>query len=113
VCSSRGLLTGLAWACCSRGIRHAWCGLVVVFTHALRGIVVLAVSVSSQSLTRLVWARCSRGILHAWHGLIAVFSHALRGFVVLLRGGGRSAGLQVERGRSVERDNIPFRSNAR
>jgi len=110
---------------------------VAVFSQALRGLVVLAVSVtpgvvSSWSshtpcggslfsqypsrrslLTHLVWARCSRGILHAWRGLIAVFSHALRGFVVLLRGGGRSAGLQVERGRSVERDNIPFRSNAR
>jgi len=97
----------------SRGIRHARCGLVVVFSHALRGLVVLAVSVrpgvvSSRSshmpymgslvswypsrpawsrrglLTRLAWARCSRGIRHTLRGLVAVFSHALRGLVVLI-----------------------------
>jgi len=61
-------------------------------------------------LTHLVWARCSCSIRHARHGLVAVFSHTLCGFVVLIGGGGRSAGSQVERGRSVERDNIRLRS---
>ena len=61
-------------------------------------------------LTRLAWACCSRGIHHTWHGLVAVFSHALRGLIVLLGGGGRSAGSQVERGRSVERYNMQLRS---
>ena len=63
--------------------------------------------------TRLAWVRCSRGIRHAWRGLVAVFSHTLHGFVVLIGGGGRSAGSRVERVRSVERDNIRFRSNVR
>ena len=35
------LLTRLAWARCSRGIRHAQHGLIVVFSHVLHGIVVL------------------------------------------------------------------------
>jgi len=47
VWSRRSLLTHLAWACCSRGIRHAWRGLVAVFSHTLHGLVVLAVSVMS------------------------------------------------------------------
>jgi len=57
-----------------------------LFSHALRGLVVLAVSVtpgvvSSRLfshalrgfvvLTRLAWARCSRGIRHARRGLFA------------------------------------------
>ena len=46
VWSRRGLLTRLAWARWSRGIRHARRGLVAVFSHALRGLVVLAVSVT-------------------------------------------------------------------
>jgi len=37
----RSLLKCLAWARCSRGIRHAWCGLVAIFSHALHGFVVL------------------------------------------------------------------------
>jgi len=88
-----------------------------LFSHALRGLVVLAISVtpgvvSSRSsltpcvgslfshalrgfvvVTRLAWARCARGIRHARRGLVAVFPHALRGLVVRLVGfGGRSAG---------------------
>jgi len=43
--SRRGPLTCLAWAGCSRSIRHAWHGLVTVLSHALCGLVVLAVSV--------------------------------------------------------------------
>jgi len=39
--SRRGLLTHLAWAHCSHGIHHAWHGLITVFSHALRGLVVL------------------------------------------------------------------------
>jgi len=65
--SHRGLLTRLAWARCSRGIHHAWRGLVAIFSHAF------------------AWARCSCGIRHAWRGLVAVFSHALPGLVVLIR----------------------------
>ena len=61
-------------------------------------------------LIRLTWVRCSRGICHAWHCLIVVFSHTLRGFVVLYGVGGRSAGSRVERGRSVERDNMRLQS---
>jgi len=45
VWSPHGLLTHLVWARCSRGIRHSWCGLLTVFSHALCGLVVLAVSV--------------------------------------------------------------------
>ena len=63
-------------------------------------------------LTRVAWARCSHGIRHAWCGLVAVFSHALRGFVVLIRGGSRRAGSRVERGRSVESDNMQLQSIA-
>ena len=63
-------------------------------------------------LTHLAWARCSRSIHHVCHGLVAVFSHALHGFIVLIGGGGRSTGSWVERGRSVERDNIRLRSIA-
>jgi len=110
--SRRGPLTRLAWARCSRGIRHARHGLVAVLSHALCGFVVFAVSVtpgvvSSRSfhmscvgslfsryllrpawsrhgpLTRLAWARCSHGICHARRGLVAVLSHALCGLVVL------------------------------
>ena len=120
--SLHGLLTRLAWARYSRGICHVWCGLFAVFSHALCGLVVLAVSVtpgvvSSRSPHRLAWARCSHHIHHAWRGLVAVFSHALRGLVVLLGGGGPSAGSWVERGRSVERDNrlrvlFPFYQSA-
>ena len=39
--SHYGLLTCLVWARCSCGIRHAWCGLVTVFSYALHGLVVL------------------------------------------------------------------------
>jgi len=56
-------------------------------------------------LTCLAWACCSCGIRHAWHGLVAVFSYTLHGVVVLIGGACRSAGSQVERGRSVENDN--------
>ena len=63
-------------------------------------------------LTHFVWARCSCGICHAWRTLVAVFPHALRGFVVLLGGGGRSTSSQVERSRSVERDNMQLQSIA-
>ena len=38
--SRRGPLTRLAWARCSRGIRHARRGLIAVLSHALRGPVV-------------------------------------------------------------------------
>jgi len=149
----------------SHGIRHARCGLVAVLSHALRGLVVLAVSVTpgvvlSRSshtpcvgslfsrypsrpawscrgpLTRLTWAHCSRGIRHTRHGLVVVLSHTLRGLVVLAVsvtpgvvlswsshtpcvGSLFLSGLvvaapvsRVERGRSVERDNIRFRSIA-
>ena len=107
------------------------------YSHTLHGFVVLAVSVtsgilSSQSfhipcvgslssrypsllacsrrclLTRLAWACCSRSIYHAWRALVVVFSHALCVFVVRIGVGGRSAGSRVERGSSVERDNIQF-----
>ena len=96
----------------SRSIRHAWRVLVAFVSHALRGLVVLAVSVtpgmvSSRSshtpcvgslflrypshpawscrgpLTRLAWARCSSDICYPQRGLVAVLSHALRGLVVL------------------------------
>jgi len=56
-------------------------------------------------LTRLAWARCSRGIRHAWLGLVAIISHAFTWAHCSYRGGGRSTGSRVERGRSVERDN--------
>ena len=56
--SRRGLLTRLAWARCSRGIRHAWRGLITVLSHTF------------------AWAHCSHGIRHARRGLVAVFSHA-------------------------------------
>jgi len=46
-----GVLTHLAWARCSRGIRHARRGLFAAI------------------LTRLAWARGSRGIRHARRGL--------------------------------------------
>ena len=88
--SRRGPLTRLAWARCSRGIRHAWHGRVAILSYTLRGLVVLAVSVTpavvlSRSshtpcvgslfsrypsrpawsrrgpLTRLGWAHCSSG----------------------------------------------------
>ena len=39
--SGRGLLICLVWVCCPRGIGHALRGFVTVFSHALRGIVVL------------------------------------------------------------------------
>ena len=119
--SRGGPLTCLVWACCSRGICHARRGLVAVLSHALRGLVVLVVSitpdvVSSWSshtpclgslslwypsrpawsrrgpVTCLAWARCSRGIRHTQRGLITVLSHALCGLVVRLGVGGRSAG---------------------
>jgi len=61
-------------------------------------------------LTRLASAHCFRGIHHTWCGLVAVFSHALHGFVVLIGGGGCIAGSRVERGRSVERDNMQLSS---
>ena len=92
VVSSRLFLTRLAWAHCSYGIRHTQRGLFAAlshmpcvgslfsrypsrpawslcgsFSHALRGLVVLAVSVtpgvvsSRLFLTCLTWARCSWG----------------------------------------------------
>ena len=48
-----GVLTHLAWARCSRGIRHARRGLFAAL------------------LTRLAWARCSRSIRHTRRGLFA------------------------------------------
>jgi len=48
-----GVLTHLAWARCSRGIRHARRGLFAAL------------------LTRLAWAHCSRSIRHAQRGLFA------------------------------------------
>ena len=42
-----GLLTPLAWAHWSRGIRHPQCGLIAVFSHTLSALVVLTVSVIS------------------------------------------------------------------
>jgi len=86
--SRHGLFTRLAWAHCSCGICHAGCVLVTVFSHALRVLVVLAVSItpsvvssrSSHTLcvgslflrylsrlaytrrglpSRLAWVRCS------------------------------------------------------
>jgi len=45
-CSRRVRFTRLAWARCSRGIRHTRHGLITVLSHALRGLVVLAVSVT-------------------------------------------------------------------
>ena len=66
-----GVLTRSLWTRCSHALR----GLVVLavsvtpsvvssrlFSHALRGFVVL---------TCLAWARSSRGIRHAWRGLFA------------------------------------------
>jgi len=113
VWSLRGLLTRLAWARCSRGIRHARHGLVTVFSHTFawarcsrgirhtrRGLIAVfshtfAWACCSHGIRHarhglvavfshaFAWARCSPGIRHAWHGLVAVFSHALRGLVVL------------------------------
>ena len=50
-CSRRGLLTRLAWARCPRGIRHTRRALVAVFSHALRGLVVFAVSITPGVLS--------------------------------------------------------------
>jgi len=55
VVSSRLFSHALGWACCSRGIRHAWRGLFAAL------------------LTRLAWAHCSRGIRHTQRGLFAAF----------------------------------------
>jgi len=69
-----------------------------LFSHALRGLVVLAVSVTLGVIS-------SRLFSHALHGLVVLavsvtpgvvssrlFSHALRGLIVLRGSGGRSAG---------------------
>jgi len=50
-CSHRGLLTCLAWAHCFYGIHYAWHALVAAFSHALRGLVVLAVSITPGVLS--------------------------------------------------------------
>ena len=41
-----GLLTRLAWARCSRGICHTPRGIVAVFSHTLRGLIVLVVFIT-------------------------------------------------------------------
>jgi len=69
-----GVFRRLAWARCSRGIRHALCGLFAAI-H-----------------TRLTWARCSRGIRHARHGLFTgllthlAWAHCSRGIRHARRG---------------------------
>jgi hypothetical protein len=90
--SRRGLLTRFTWARCSRGIRHAWRGLVAVFSHTLCGLVVLAVSVTPD----VVSSRSSH--------TPCVGSLFLSGWWLQYRFTGR------ERGRSMERDNTPFNS---
>jgi len=107
VWSRCGLLTHLAWACCSRGIHHTWRGLVVVFSHALHGLVVLAVSVTPGMVSsRSSDTPCVGSLFSRYPSRLA---WSCRG---LLRGGGHSAGSRVERGRSVERDNMRLQSIA-
>ena len=73
------LLTRLAWAHCSHGIRHAHRGLFAAFlTHLAwaccsRGIHHTRHGLFVALLTRLAWARCSCGICHAQRGLFAAF----------------------------------------
>jgi len=93
--SRRGRLTCLAWARCSRGICHARRGLVAVLSHALRGLVVLAVSIMPGVVSsRSPHTPCVGSLFVWWLVVTAPVS-------------------RVERGRSVERDNIRFRSNVR
>ena len=72
-----GVFTRLAWAHCSRGIRHARCGLFaalltcLVWARCSRGIRHAWRSLFAALLTRLAWARCSHGIRHAPRGLFA------------------------------------------
>jgi len=85
--SRRGPLTHLAWARCSRGIRHAQSGLVGVLSHALRGLVVLAVSVTPGVVSSRSSHTPCVGSLFVW-GLVVAAPVS-----------------RIERGRSVERDN--------
>jgi len=85
--SRRSPLTCLVWARCSRGIRHAWCGRVAVLSHALRGLVVLAVSVTPGVVSSRSSHTPCVGSLFVWGLVVAVPVS------------------RVERGRSVERDN--------
>ena len=85
--SRHGPLTRLAWARGSRGIRHARHGLVAVLSHALRVLVVLAVSVTPSLVTSRSSHTPCVGSLFVWGLVVAALVS------------------QVERGRSVERDN--------
>jgi len=85
--SHRGPLKRLAWARCSRGIRHARRGLVAVLSHALGGLVVLAVSVTPGVVSSQSSHMPCVGPLFVW-GLVVATPVSW-----------------VERGRSVERDN--------
>jgi len=108
-----GVFTCQAWARCSRGIRHARCGLFaaihtrLTWARCSRGIRHARRGLFAGVLTRLTWAHCSRGIRHARRGffmalltrlawarfscsichirrdLFRLFSYALRGLVVL------------------------------
>jgi len=138
-----GVLTHLAWARCSHGIRHARCGLFAALLtrlawacgshgirHARRGLF-------AAHLSRLAWARCSHGIRHARCGLFAALltrlawargscgiRHARRGlFGALLTYLAWARCSSWEwwsrrrsrgcRGRSVGRDNMQLQSIAR
>jgi len=109
----------------------------VVFSPTLRGLVVLTVAATPSVLssqfsntpcggsffshylsgpacsgrglpTRLLWARCSRGIRYTRRALVVVLTNALQGLVVRIGVGACSTGLQVQKGRSVKRDNMPL-----
>ena len=85
--SRRSPLTRLAWARCSRGIRHARRGIVAVLSHPLRELVVLAVSVTPGVVSSRSSHTPCVGSLFIW--MLVVAAPVSR----------------VERGRSVERDN--------
>jgi len=84
----------------------------------LVGLIVLAVSVTPGVLSsRSSHTPCVGSLSLRYLSPLACYSHGLLTCLVLAhcsyRVGGRSTGSQVERGRSVERDNIQIRSNTR
>ena len=93
--------------------RPAW-SLRGSFSHALRGLVVLTVSVtpgvvsSWLFLTRLAWACCSCGIRHARRGLFAAPSHTPCVDSLFLGEWWLQRRSRDCRDRSVERDNTLF-----
>jgi len=85
--SRRGPLIRLAWACCSRGIHYTRRGLVAVLSHTLRGLLVLAVSITPGVVSSWSSHTPCVGSLFVWGLVVAALVS------------------RVERGRSVERDN--------